>query len=237
LLCAVAVSADDPWKSRTPNQWTKKEVDRILRDSPWTRTIATPTTWARTGGEKWGVGPSTTVTIDSRGVRGGTRASDDPDDPQNYNGYFLLHWSSSQIVRQALERRAQLKQSSSNTTAPKAQKKAAVRPTVPDDLYELELVWDLFARFVQATEHEVAMNSYLKPSRLGVEFKPLRVEYRRGPADVVTSVVFYFSKKGATGPLIDAQEDRVDFYWRVGPSSIGARFNPQKMVAGGKSDY
>lgn len=228
LLGALLVWASDPWKDKTPEQWTAKEADRILRDSPWTKIIAVPTIWARTGGEKFGVGAPTVVTIDRGGTRVGTRPSDDPRDPQNQQGYFLLRWASSRTV-QAVEARL---------AALKGKKPAKSDLPADEATYRLELVWDLFVRFPVAKEEDAAANSYLLPSRLGVEFQPKRVEYRHGPAGAVTSVVFIFAKKTPTGKdLIAAGENRVEFGWRMGPTLLRAHFDPGKMVARDGQDY
>ncbi len=230
LLASGPVFAAEAWENKLPAQWTRKDVDKILRDSPWSKVISTPTTWARTGGEKWGVSPPTKISIGGgdKGVVNSGR-SDDPYDPQNHEGYFILRWASAKTIRSAKLRNLQLR-----GAKPAAQDAAGEH----EDLYQLELVWDLFARFPQASEMEAAQNSYLKPSRMGVEFQPVRVEYRRGTAGAVTSVVFFFRRKTAGGKALIAEDEfRVDFFWRVGPSSIGARFDPRKMVALEEKDF
>ena len=230
LLAAWMVAwAADPWDALSPAEWSKKDVDKILRSSPWSKTISTPTTWARTGGEKFGIGPGkTTIGLSGRrtATSGGT---DDPDDPQNYNGYFILRWANAKVVRQAKARGSEL-------SGKPLSKKEEAEP--PADQYELELVWDVFARFPAATEVEAARNSFIKPSRIGVEFNPTRVEYRHGPATSIATVVFYFSKKTAAGkPILQPGEDKVEFVWRVGPSSIGAKFDPRRMKVREDADY
>jgi len=226
LLCVLPllVWAAEPWKDKPSSQWTKGDVGRILGNSPWSKEISTPTTWARTGGEKFGVGPPATIRIGGADGRvGSAGSSSDPWDAQNHKGYFVLPWASSRTIRAARLRALELR---------------GVKPSRKDleagdeSFYELELEWDLFATFPTASEDEAAQNSYLKPSLLGVEFKPRRVEYRRGVGGSTPVVIFYFARKTVAGtPLLREGEQRIDFRWGIGPSSIQARFDPRRMVA------
>jgi len=228
LLAPLLVWAAEPWKDKSSAQWTKKDVDRILFNSPWAKSVATPTTWARVGGEHFGIGGTGIRIGIGDGNNTGPTSAGDPLDPQNHSGFFIVRWASSHTMRAAQERDAQFR---AKLAAPKAAPAA-------ESFYEIEIDWDLFAEFPLASEDEAAQNSYLQPSLLGVEFKPQRVEYRRGAANAVRTVVFYFEKRTKDGaPLVSDKEKRIEFGWRVGPSAIRARFDPQKMLARAGKDY
>lgn len=229
LVGSLAAQAGEPWVSKPPAQWDEKDISRILHSSPWSKSVSAVTTWARTGGEKVEIEPSSRVTIDGRGVRvGSAGSSDDSSDPQNYRAHFFVRWASSNTIRQAKARDLELRR-----IRPPAQ----ASPAPAQDLYEIELEWDFQAHFPKADERGAAKNSHLRPSLLGVEFNPKRVEYHRDAEGLVT-VSFFFEKKTPSGkPLVGEKEDRVDFRWTIGPSAIQARFNPRKMVAREDRDY
>jgi hypothetical protein len=222
-VLALAAWAEDPWKSKPPAEWTKKEVDKVLNDSPWAQVVIAPASWARIGGEKWEVGPSPS------GVRIGKATVQVNPDRSDEMGRFVLLWESSRTVREALAREAQLRGLSGQPYS---------RPKEDKEHHVLVLVWDPFVLQVpKATEAEAASSSSLKPRMRNAEFPPDRVEYRRDWHGRLQGVAFYFPRKTAGGrALIDGDEDRVDFAWHVGAAVLHARFNPRKMVAHGRRD-
>jgi hypothetical protein len=221
----VVAWAEDPWKSKPASEWTRKDVDKILTDSPWTQIVNVPTSWARTGGEKWEAGPSPT------GVRIGKATVDVNPDRADEKGVFLLRWESSRTIRAALARQTQLRGLSG---LPRSR-----TPAGDKDFHVLVLVWDPFVlREPKATEAEAASGSSIKPRMLNAEVPPDRVEYRRDWHGRLQAVAFYFPRKTAGGrALIDGDEDRVDFTWHVGAAVLHGRFNPRKMVAQGRRDW
>ena len=44
VLVASLAAADDPWKDAAYEKWTDKDVQKILKASPWGREVVTNTT-------------------------------------------------------------------------------------------------------------------------------------------------------------------------------------------------
>ena len=38
LLCVTVLWAGDPWKEKASSEWTVKDVEKILKKSPWAQT-------------------------------------------------------------------------------------------------------------------------------------------------------------------------------------------------------
>ncbi len=219
----LAAWAEDPWKSKPPSEWTLKDVDKILTDSPWTQTVMAPTRWARVGGEKWEMGPAPS------GVRVGKATVEVNPDRSDQMGWFRLRWETSRTIREALAREAQLRGLSGQPYS---------RPREDKEHHVLALVWDPFVfQAPKSSEVEAAASSYIKPRRLGLEVRPARVEYRRDWNGRLNAVAFYFPRKIENGrEVVDGDEDRVDFTWHVGAAVINGRFQPRKMAAQGRRD-
>jgi hypothetical protein len=56
-LAAAALFAAEPWKAKKYTEWTVKEVERILKDSPWAKAVSvSPPDVAPAGGGRGGGG-------------------------------------------------------------------------------------------------------------------------------------------------------------------------------------
>lgn len=40
LVCGVALFAADVWKTKDPSAWTSEDIQKVLTDSPWAKTVA-----------------------------------------------------------------------------------------------------------------------------------------------------------------------------------------------------
>ncbi len=101
-LLAVCAWASDPWKNSDYEKWSAKDVDRILNNSPWAKSITIPYSPYLNGdrretGEQVRIGSG----ADPSGVA----------DSQIYqpSGTFILRWNSALTLRRALYRDAVLR--------------------------------------------------------------------------------------------------------------------------------
>ena len=74
LLSAILLWAGEPWEEKRFEQWTRKEVDQILRDSPWARPASLRGTNVQGGnlGVRWASSRTIQQALVRRGLLMGT---------------------------------------------------------------------------------------------------------------------------------------------------------------------
>ncbi len=226
LLAAFSAWAGDPWKEKPYTAWSKKEVKKILTDSPWAVVISVPPTWTRVGGEGAEAGPGD-IRIGRPDTRTDVERGDPTRDPAgwNQNARLTMRWASAKVMRAARLREAQL---AGEQLEGSAEEFLAREPE--DHLLILE--WDPMVLFTRSKAEAIQEHTKLHIKSTGAEIRPRRVRIRNREGSEPPSIVFHFEKLDrATGqPIIPADETAVEFVWYLGPTVISAKFDPSKMV-------
>src|SRR5277367_1477169 len=234
LLAAatIAWAGGDPWKTKSIDQWTDKDVLEILTTSPWAKAnIQAQGAWRPDGmtqaSGSTGIAGSKS---DTSHVGAGanpeqTGATDKEDSAAASQSTYSVFWWSSRTIRAASMRKAVLK---GTMTEADAEKTVA---NVPDD-YMLLVQGTNLQIFQHRGEQAFEKAAYLQLKKNKQKIYPTKVAFLKSPDEsTVTGVVFYFPKKGAGDePTIAPDEKEVDFYLQMGDAKLYTYFDPRKMV-------
>lgn len=223
LLLAGGLSADEPWKTKPSKDWGEREVNQILNNSPWARTISAPATWLRTGQQGPEVG--TKITILGKRTENDDLQTPPPVHDKLYNQYarFLLRWESSRTVRVASARKAML----GGQMRPG---EPALEPADMAGEFELVLFNAPMAPFSIADEVGLKAETCLLV--VGTERKvyPKEVRIRRRDDGQIMEVHFFFPKTNVRGePVFLGKESAIEFQCYVAGAFLRARFEPRRM--------
>jgi len=223
-LAAVCAAASDPWKSKPYDKWTKKEVEKILNNSPWAQVVRVPYHPMLTGDrpeqhEKIQIGK--TVWDPAKDEQ--ANAVKDTFKPDST---FVVRWNSALTIRRALYRDALLRGIS---------KDEATRRYLAqqDDEFEVVLV-PVGQTLLPPTEPSTLLrNTYLELQPSGEKLIPIRAQPRREvDASRREGYAFQFRRLRPDGsPAIPQGVVRIDFFTQVGPRMFRARFQLEKMFA------
>jgi len=237
LLLAFCLFAADPWQSKPFTDWSDKDVNKILTNSPWSRTVsvelrgslAPPDGLARdrvgdpTGNRPATMGPSTGpgVMVPGGGAGDANRAGAGPDGFPQTGGedrslVLTVRWESALPVKQALMRR---KYGAEAATSPDAKK-----------LFDENSVYMLAVSGLPPADAPELKAAILSETSLSAKGKDLR------PSDVILTppgkageTFFIFQK---TTPF--ALEDKdVEFVTKLGGHEVKCRFRLKDMLLNG----
>ena len=259
LLTSALLWAGDPWKEKPASLWTKKEVEKVLRKSPWVRPLVYPAGIPTRS-------PSSSIplmnaqaeydrqrivrqqqiqgaqSIGARSVPVMTPAppprrgfAEDPD-----RG---VRWLSSSVLQQAVVRARQL---AGQTTAAGKPEDDGLRQflALTRNCHLIgvgDLQWAvtpaplLLARMSPPSFEEVRPTTYLElnPSKKKVfPFSAALVSTRF----TLPSTLYCFPRELEGQPVVDAQETRAKFRWGRKKNGRQVEFNLTKMTRDGKPD-
>lgn len=236
FVAGALAAANDPWKSKSYKDWTEKDVEKILTESPWVRSANSsyngvpssvdgsaqsdsPSNSGPDGSPDNGGGLKTGGSSAQNPPQGGSQQGAAQNSPR-----FLIFWESSRTIREALARRQVLQGKMTETDAEKYLAQ-------PQDDYQLVLQSDNMGVFQKFDERFTQENSILKLKKSKDKLLPTRVEFQKSSDGSLEAVVFSFSKKLPSGaPLILADEKSIEFTCKLGGVSLDASFDPQKMA-------
>jgi hypothetical protein len=224
LLLAACAWAGDPWKSKPYMQWDEAEVNRILLDSPWSKSISNVGGTMKLNTEA-NLSNSGAV-LGSNGIGGGVGNPGEFDplaDPRAPKSY-VVEWFSSRTVREAAARESMIK---GNITAGQVEKQ--LEAAIPD--YQIMIRGADMSIFTSRAEDSFMDKAFLQIIPSNGKISPSRVEYLRNASGHVYAAIFHFPRTNAAGaPAISASVKRVDFYCHIGDGVVRAGFEPAKMT-------
>jgi hypothetical protein len=248
-LCGTLLYAGDVWRDKPYTQWAQKDVQKILTDSPWIKTVHVSAGWR--SGDRSNAAYDTSTTASNNaggpsGPAGGPTNSNSGSAAQNAallasakdtEASYTVSWFSARTVRQALARQQVL---SGAMTEPDADKALAQ----DFEEFAITVAGRDMTPFFKASETDLAANSFLLLKQDKKKIPASRVVFQR-PAAVttnalppVTAVVFYFPRKAVSGePSIPPQEKSAEFSCSCGGANIKTSFDLQKMVAAQGPDW
>ena len=233
-LAATAWAGDEVWKSKPYPQWDAKDVETVMRTSPWAKVnIQAAGSWKPadmtpiTGGSP-GVAGSSTDTSHVNGARpdqagGDSNASGAPET-------FNVYWWSSRTVREANFRSQVLKGS-----AKEAQAESALTQ-IPED-YQILVAGRDMSIFAERGEDGFKNAATLRLHKSKTKLSAAKVEFQKGPDGKIVDAIFSFQKKNAAGaPTISDDEKDVEFNLQLGDAWLRTTFNTKQMVDGQGED-
>lgn len=226
LLVAGLAWASDPWKDKPYTQWSMKEVDKVMNDSPWSRMIHVATGFNMQGrmGAPSGAGSQSTGAPSMGQMSGGPPT-------QNSNGMpsgmertvaFEARWVSSLTMRQALARAEILDGKMSQADAERYLAK-------PPANYQIAVFGPNMSAFQGATEKSLTNESYLKAKKVKQKVAPVGVKLTKSSAGNVQAITFEFPKTVNGEPVIVPKEKGVDLVCKLKGLTLKFHFDPRKM--------
>jgi hypothetical protein len=238
LAVATTLLATDVWRAKDYKQWDAKDVDKILNDSPWVKTVAVTRFWTTPapipGADtaqptvQGQPPPSSQMGTMAKPAAAPDSAGSAPADTFGAQSNFIVRWTSALTVHRAVARIAELRNPAS---APDAEKYLSDVPAT----YDIAVVGDMTPFGVLSTPDAIAQlqqGTSLALKEGGQHFAPVKVELLRAPdKQTLQSITFHFAKKTADGaPVFPSDATGVDFVCKSGKLEIKAHFDFTKMI-------
>jgi hypothetical protein len=229
-LAAIVWAGGDPWKSKPYQQWDAKDVRKVLDGSPWARSVQVEAPWisgdaAEGGADSGGTspGPARVGPSPRTGPSGG--GADAGVGPQTALATYIVRWSSSRTIREAVFRNAIL--------AGQMKEDAAEQQLAqPVETYEIVVAGPDMKPFQSVDEKILEHGAFLMDRKTKQKIAPTSVKIQNSEdGKKIQSVAFYFPKKSDSGiSTIGADVKAVDFSCVVTNVKIEASFDTSKMM-------
>ena len=236
----LAAFAGDPWKDKSWREWDEKDLARVMADSPWSRPAKVDATWKDARGRAQGLSPDssadsgapTTIRGTSEGGSYGGNPQGpnvgprtDRNDPRYAQAVFIVRWTSSRTLRQAV---ARLNMQRGMPVAD-AEKIVAQQPQA----HEIIVFGEDMTPFANVTAEELRAKTHLTLKSAKQEISPRAAAVRRSPdGKQILAAVFEFPMNSEAGALlISAKEKGAEFHCQVRRTSIKVNFEPGKMIS------
>jgi hypothetical protein len=220
VFTSLAWGSDVPWKGKPYDHWDEQDLQRVFTDSSWVRTTAITRTRV----------PLTTKDLPNEPIAGrdrGLPATPGRSAETSVGGELNFHvfWASSRVMRAASARKA----------VPRGGKKdvdVEKYASEPQEEYQIVVQSEDMVPLFRHDEKFFQANPFLEVRKTKQKFAPSSVRYERDEkGQLVTSAVFFFPKKTASGdPTIRSDEKNVEFNCKIEGTALRVNFEPQKMV-------
>jgi hypothetical protein len=211
-----------------------------MADSPWSRPVKVDATWKEAKGGARGLSPDSSAvsgaptsisgTSEGGSYGGNPQAPNvgprtDRTDPRYAQAVFIVRWTSSRTLRQAV---ARLNMQRGMPVAD-AEKIVALQPKA----HEIIVFGEDMTLFANVTADELREKTHLTLKSTKQEVHPKAAAVRKSPdGKQILAVVYEFPMNSEAGtPLISSKEKGAEFHCQLGKISIKANFEPQKMVS------
>ena len=234
LLAAAAIAwaGGDPWKTKSMDQWTDKDIIEILATSPWAKpgvqpqgASTRPAGMTESTGSTGIAGSKSDISHTAAGAAPGQNGASEKEDSAAANqATYSIFWWSSRTIRAASNRKGVLK---GTMTEADAEEKVS---NVPDE-YMVLVQGTNMQIFQHRGEEAFEKAAFLQLKKTKEKVYPSKVGFLKTADGGVNGAVFYFPKKGANGePTIAPDEKEIDFYLQMGGAKLITYFDPRKMV-------
>ncbi|MBZ5670757.1 MAG: hypothetical protein LAO04_13635 [Acidobacteriia bacterium] len=238
LLIAVGV-ADDPWKSKPVEDWTREEALQFFRESPWVHRVAIPAAPTHAL-------PSSASVFDGVSLSGaaclscaeshlphGAMTVDDKKQPSAESPglgsgrgsrwgetIYFVQWTSARTVRRALSRLRAL------DGIEEERSDIAVLLN-----HVVTVIGADLSAFEGIPEAELANTTQLRARKTKAQAGPTQVRVQRQQDGRITSVHFEFPREIDGRSLIPDEERSVEFFCQAKDLTLKVRFDLTKMVS------
>jgi hypothetical protein len=235
FLCATLVCADNrPWKSKPYREWSDKDVQSIMTQSPWVQMTTIRRSWLplsekdvppghQISPQQEIAGGIRQVPNDGSATTSNPSATKVQGEGSEHESNVYVYWDSSRVMRAASARQRVLHGE---------MKDSEVEPYVraAQEEYELVLRMDDMTPFIKSDEKFFEANSFLEMKRSTLRLPPSHVVYQRDGSGILRQVVFFFPKKTDSGLTIGSDEIDVEFKCKIADSNLHVGFKPQEMT-------
>ena len=224
-MLALCAWATDPWKNADYEKWSAKDVDKILNNSPWAKSILVPYYPYLNGDRR---------ETDEHIQIGSGRDPSGVADSKIYqpDGTFTLRWNSALTLRRALYRDAVLKGLGTDY--------ATQRYLINDEEnIVLALIPTGQTQLPPTEPPALRRETYLELHPSGRKIQATIAEERAWvDARDNRGYVFCFPQRQSDGsPTISKDVTEIEFFTQVGIRKFMAKFRVSEMVAGERPDY
>ncbi len=215
-------AGDKAWKAKPYQEWSEKELQAILTDSPWVRVTPIQRTWLP--GTERDIAPQERS---SAGAKGQTPSAGPPSTASVGAGEdremnVQVYWQSSRVMRAATARQAVLHGEKVDVDQYASQ---------PQDEYQIIVRMQDMTPFQQHDEKFFQDNAFLQMKKAKDKISPTHVVYEKNSMGLVQDAIFFFSKTASSGaPTISADETEVQFSCKIADSTVRVGFKPRDMV-------
>jgi hypothetical protein len=232
LLAAIVWAGGDPWKSKPYQQWDAKDIRKVLDASPWVRSVQVDAPWrngdlaagdADSGGTAAQPAPARMGQAPRTGPGGG--GADAGAGPQTALATFVVRWTSSRTIREAVLRNDIL-------TAHIKEDAAEQELAHPSETYEIVVAGADMKPFQSVDEKILEHGAFLMDRKTKQKIAPSSVKIQNSEDGTkILSVLFIFRKQSDSGmSTIGADVKTVDFLSVVTNVKIEASFDITKMT-------
>jgi hypothetical protein len=220
LAASFALASDPPWKAKPYDQWDDKDLERIFGDSPWTRKVEVTRTWSTFSAKD--NQQNDQLRHAARPMPGDTARSEENSIGGDVD--FFVDWASARPMRAASARKSVLHGGKSDLDVQKYANE-------PQEEFQIILQSQDMNFFQAHDEKSVASNAFLEIKKPKQKILPSHVQYERDDKGAITSAIFFFPKKAASGEAtLTGSEKSVDFSCKIGETALRVTFEPIKMV-------
>lgn len=250
LTITALAWATDVWK-KPYDQWDKKDVAKVLNDSPWGKTVRISASWESGGtalptqNPQMQQQPQSGQT--SSGGGGGSRGGGSMGGGGGMGGggmapggggaggvsgvqsggtpmaTFVVRWVSAHTMREAFVRSAVL-------SGQMNQSQAQQQLSQTSDVYQIMIGGPDMLPFEQSTEDAVKSAADLEVKKSKEKIQPVKVEFQRSPdGQKVQDVIIDFPKTANGQPTIGPDAKGADFSVSLQRAKIRASFDFTKM--------
>ncbi len=226
LACALCAFAGEPWDDKEPRSWSQKDVEKILNRSPWAKRVATKKEYVKSENK------SNVVRSTTQNDRGDLVEDD----------FVIAWWWSSKTVRRAFLR---LYEFHGAQVTPEQVQEFAESP-IPAPTISIMEGGQMVAIAGKLPEDQLKKNAWLESKRFEEPIFPVEVKVITDGNGTPERIVFTFPEKVGDQPVVNAEDKRILFRWRL-PKQAGqdpadaqqfeASFEPNKMQSNKAADF
>ncbi len=236
VFCALVLTAADFWNSKPYSDWTDKDLQKIMNDSPWAKKETLPSAAGPTppamgggggGGSRGRGGASSGGGDDSApnpiSEKGGSTGAMPPGGPDMGGQSVIVRWQSALPLKQAVVRTRYGKEAASSPDAKKFLE--------TEEMYYVICVSQFPLRRRTGDEFKQAL---MKDASLSVKGKdslaPVDVQVQINPKGGTGDIYFIFPKQRT----FSLEDGEVEFATKAAGTPIKQRFKLKDMVFDGK---
>jgi 23S rRNA pseudoU1915 N3-methylase RlmH len=237
LICGLAVlvlltslaAADDPWVKRPPQDWNRSDVDKVMKDSPWGKEIATEQTYSKDSAENKSTGGKQLDPVTDRGAMQDT-------------AFAMVLWWSAKTTRRAYIRMAEL----SGAQFAEEQKQKFAESPMSHHVVSVIGGGEMVNVSAKIEAAELKKAAWLESARLKKKILPEDVVVVMDEKGKAQQINFLFARELEGQALVTAEDKKLIFKFKLPKSAketvekarqFDVTFQPAKMVAGGAADF
>lgn len=237
VVAGLAFGASATWKTKPYQQWNANDVKEVLTNSPWVKHTTVTATWKKSllSGDT-GVQDQQNPTSPAgpprpgaaAGSTGGAQSNNQQQPsmaPPGSEVPFLVRWSSSVTVREAVARDAVLNGHSSEA---QAEQYVGQAPTA----YQILVYGMDMTPFTDETNDTLKSKAYIEVKSSKEKLAPSSVEIVKDPdGKKIESVLFSFPRQNAGGqPVFTDTDKQARFDCKLKDLHLDTEFDLRKMI-------